>query len=76
VPDGSDEKISVAPIIAAIEAPSLSDLSERDKPWDKHRSNTDKVSAHYRRSEFNNLSDRTFFCSDSLDFKYVVASLM
>lgn len=71
MPDGSDEKISVAPIIAAIEAPCLSDLSERDKPWDKHRSNTDKVSAHYRRSEFSNLSDRTFFCSDSLDFKYV-----
>ena len=42
MPDGSDEKISVAPIIAAIEAPCLSDLSERDKPWDKHRSNTDR----------------------------------
>ena len=69
MPDGSDEKISVAPIIAAIEAPYLSDLSERDKPWDKHRSNTDKVSAHYRRSEFNVLADRTSFCSEFLDFR-------
>lgn len=69
MPDGSDEKNSVAPIIVPTEAPCLSDLSERDKPWDKHRSNTDKVSAHYRGSEFDSLSDRTSFCSEFLDFR-------
>jgi hypothetical protein len=26
-------------------APSLADLSQRDKPWDKHRSNADKGQA-------------------------------
>jgi hypothetical protein len=26
----------------------LEDVSARDKPWDKHRSNADKVANHYR----------------------------
>ncbi|MFB2832999.1 protein rep [Floridanema evergladense] len=51
------------------DAPSLSDLSERDKPWDKHRSNADKVSSFYNRSEFQNYSDRVYFCSEFLDFR-------
>lgn len=69
MPEGPAEKISVPPILPQTESPCLADLSERDKPWDKHRNNVDKVSAHYRGSEFNNLSDRTFFCSDFLDFR-------
>lgn len=51
------------------DAPNLSDLSERDKPWDKHRSNADKVSSFYNRSEFQNYSNRVYFCSEFLDFK-------
>ena len=52
-------------------APALSELSERDKPWDKHRANADKVSNHYRGSEFVKYADRIDFCSEFLDFKLV-----
>jgi plasmid rolling circle replication initiator protein Rep len=51
---------------------ALSDLSERDKPWDKHRANTDKATAHYRGSgEFNKYADRMDFCSELLDFRLI-----
>jgi len=52
-----------------IDAPSLSDLSSRDKPWDKHRGNADKVSRYYAGSEFKEYGDRIHFCSELLDFK-------
>ncbi|MFM6153750.1 MAG: hypothetical protein ACKPE3_12245, partial [Sphaerospermopsis kisseleviana] len=51
--------------------PSLSEISQRDKPWDKHRSNADKVSAHYAGSEFQDYSSRINDCSELLDFRLV-----
>jgi plasmid rolling circle replication initiator protein Rep len=51
--------------------PSLADLSQRDKPWDKHRSNADKVSAYYVGSEFQNYAGRIHDCSELLDFRLV-----
>lgn len=53
------------------DAPSLSELSDRDKPWDKHRANVDKVEHLYAGTEFQNYSDRLRFCSEFLDFKLV-----
>lgn len=53
------------------DTPNLSDLSQRDKPWDKHRFNADKVSAYYADSEFQNYSDRIHYCSEYLDFRLV-----
>lgn len=47
---------------------ALRDLSPRDKPWDKHRSNADKVAALYAGSEFQAYSDRVTFCSEFLQF--------
>lgn len=52
-----------------IVAPSLSDLSSRDKPWDKHRGNADTVSTYYAGSEFQSYSARIHFCSELLDFR-------
>ncbi|NEO34459.1 MAG: protein rep [Symploca sp. SIO3C6] len=52
-------------------APSLGDLSEKDKPWDKHRGNADKVSNHYQGSEFRQYAQRIDFCSQLLDFRLV-----
>ena len=50
----------------------LGDLSERDKPWDKHRKNSDKVANHYRgTNEFGQYANRIDFCSQLLDFKLV-----
>lgn len=51
--------------------PALSDLSPRDKPWDKHRENADKVAALYAGSEFQDYSARVSFCSEFLKFALV-----
>lgn len=51
--------------------PALADLSPRDKPWDKHRANADRVEAHYRGSEFNAYASRVSFCSQLLEFGLV-----
>ena len=50
------------------QAPSLSDLSPGDKPWDKHRSFADRVEGFYAGSEFEGYSSRIHFCSDLLEF--------
>jgi plasmid rolling circle replication initiator protein Rep len=48
--------------------PALSDLSPRDKPWDKHRSFADKVETLYAGSEFQKYSERIRDCSQLLQF--------
>ena len=47
----------------------LSDLSERDRVWDEHRTNSDKIANHYKGTEFDNYAKRIYFCSELLDFK-------
>jgi plasmid rolling circle replication initiator protein Rep len=49
-------------------SPALSDLSSKDKPWDKHRSFADKAESHYRGSEFEDYGTRIHFCSELLEF--------
>lgn len=52
--------------------PALSDVSERDKPWDKHRSNADKVANHFRSDrESQKYATRMDFCSQLLNFRLV-----
>ena len=53
------------------DSPALSDLSPRDKPWDKHRGNADRIEAHYRCSEFSQYASRMTFCSQLLEFGLV-----
>jgi plasmid rolling circle replication initiator protein Rep len=67
VPVKTDNKNLVVPIIHD-DSPPLSDLSPRDKPWDKHRSNSDRVAKHYSGSDFHRYSERMTFCSELLDF--------
>ena len=50
-------------------ATNLCDLSERDKPWDKHRANADRIGEHYAGSEFQDYSQRINLCSQFLDFR-------
>ena len=51
----------------------LRDLSYRDKPWDKHRANSDQVADYYRGlDEFQKYSDRIDTCSQLLDFRLVI----
>lgn len=48
---------------------NLGDISERDKVWDKHRVNSDRVSDHYNGSRYNRYAERINDCSNLLDFK-------
>lgn len=72
LPDGSSgDTVIVSPKSVYEDSTSaLSELSERDKPWDKHRGNADRAADHYRRSdEFAKYATRMDFCSQLLDFK-------
>jgi plasmid rolling circle replication initiator protein Rep len=74
MPSGDGFAISVAQspeLSNGTNAPALTDLSEKDKPWDKHRGNADKVANHYRGSEFRQYATRIDFCSQLLDFRLV-----
>jgi plasmid rolling circle replication initiator protein Rep len=53
---------------------ALSEVSPRDKLWDKHRSNADKVAALYASggTEFRNYADRVTFCSELLRFGLIL----
>lgn len=53
-----------------VSTPALSDLSPKDKPWDKHRSFADRVENHYANSEFHSYSQRVHFCSELLEFGF------
>lgn len=50
----------------------LTDLSSRDKPWDKHRSIADRVSLIYQEIEFTDYAGRIDRCSQMLLFGSVV----
>lgn len=51
----------------------LSDLSPKDKPWDKHRAFSDDVESIYRDSRYSKYADRIDDCSKILDFGLVNA---
>lgn len=51
--------------------PALSDISDRDQPWKKHRGNADVVANYYRGSEYESYASRIDFCSQILDFKMI-----
>ncbi len=55
-------------------APNLGDLSDRDKVWDKHKHNSDRVSNHYAGSRYHRYSQRVDICADLLDFRLVPES--
>jgi plasmid rolling circle replication initiator protein Rep len=46
----------------------LRDLSERDKLWDKHRKNTDKIADIYSNADHSNYAERLSGCSGLLLF--------
>ena len=51
----------------------LRDLSKRDKVWDRHRANSDRVADYYRETEkFEQYATRIDFCSQLLDFRLVL----
>lgn len=49
----------------------LSELSSKDKSWDKHRAMADRIEGYYAGSEFSKYGERMSICSMLLDFKLV-----
>lgn len=69
--EASDRVISDTPNVTDDPGIGLSDLSERDKVWDKHKANNDRVAKYYAGSEFQAYSQRMSFCSELLEFMIV-----
>ena len=68
-------KISNTPILTEQDGTSkrtdellLSDVSPKDKPWDKHRDFADHVQFHYAGSKFDKYEQRINFCSQLIEF--------
>lgn len=57
--------------ISNSQALALSEISPKDKPWDKHRAFTDKVESFYAGSEFQGYATRIHYCSELLEFGLV-----
>ena len=65
---GGVSYIVTAPERDTKQALALSELSDRDKPWDSHRSDSDTIASHYRGTEYQKYSERIRDCSQLLDF--------
>lgn len=70
---GSDPGVyasSIAPesAVSNTDSPALSEVSPRDKPWDKHKAFADKVEGLYAGSEFADYATRIHYCSELLEF--------
>lgn len=52
-------------------SPALSEVSAKDKPWDKHRGNADTVSRHYAADGMDRYAERVSLCSQLLGFKLI-----
>ena len=50
----------------------LSDISQKDKPWDKHRGNADNLENYYRTEEFDRYAERMSYCAQLLEFGQVL----
>jgi plasmid rolling circle replication initiator protein Rep len=68
----SSDEILLSPIISKKSvdstSPALSDLSEKDRPWDTHRFESDRIESRYKGTEFDNYADRIHFCAEFLEF--------
>lgn len=78
VSEKSDRENSSAPILPRKSvsdqednAPALSDLSPRDKPWDKHKRNAEIVSEYYQAGRLDRYAQRVSLCAQLLDFRLV-----
>ena len=50
--------------------PALEDLSEHDKPWDKHKKHSETIATYYSSDrEFISKGEKVTYCSDLLDFR-------
>lgn len=68
-------EIGVSDLLFASSITNLSDLSDRDKPWDIHKANSVRVASFYAATnEFDGYAVRVRVCSEILDFAFAAAS--
>jgi plasmid rolling circle replication initiator protein Rep len=63
---------SCSPIVSSLNSDGytlLESLSEKDKPWDKHRRNADIIAGYYREGGMESYADRISQCSQLLEFR-------
>jgi plasmid rolling circle replication initiator protein Rep len=56
----------------SINVPALDEVSERDKPWNKHKANAEIVARHFAAGDpdqFRRYAQRVNFCADLLEFR-------
>lgn len=54
------------PIVPSLQSDgyiSLESLSDKDKPWDKHRRNADIIAGYYRQGGMDSHAERVSLCS-------------
>jgi hypothetical protein len=68
--DGLIHRIACSDSESNSQSLALSDVSPKDKPWDKHRNFADRVQTHYAGSDFNDYARRINFCSQLLEFGF------
>ena len=69
--DGLTSRIPFDAEKSTTQAPSLSELSPRDKPWDTHRAESDQIANNYRGTEFQGYSERIDDCAQLIGFGLV-----
>lgn len=68
--DGGSYSSSLPKVAEEVQStPALSDISKRDKPWDKHKANAEKVTEHYARGGYQRYAERVNLCADLLQFR-------
>lgn len=69
--EGQGCSTSVAsPVLDNNGAPALQDISPQDKPWSKHRHESDQIQSHYE-GVYERYAERISQCSQLLDFRLV-----
>lgn len=65
-----DDYINIGQEVNVITQPFLSDLSDKDKTWDKHKSENELIKAVYlKNKQYDKLSKRLNNCADVIGFK-------
>ena len=70
-PERGSPTIVALPSREANSTPALQDVSPHDKPWSKHRAESDQIQEHYQGTDYDRYAERISECAQLLDFRLV-----
>ena len=70
-PERGSLTIVAPPSREANSTPALQDVSPHDKPWSKHRAESDQIQEHYQGTDYDRYAERISECAQLLDFRLV-----